>query len=91
MPVFDEDSVEFAGNCEMRGRIHAVFSKYLMTHFAHHHPAFSWASQHRSCARLGGTISVMRSSISIERRCGGRRLRRPSRALTCGFTFRPLP
>ena len=33
----------------------------------------------------GGAISVMRSSISSERRCGGRRLRRPAMALTWRF------
>ena len=33
----------------------------------------------------GGAISVMRSRISSERRCGGRRLRRPAMALTWRF------
>ena len=38
----------------------------------------------------GGTISVMRSRISSERRCGGRRLRRPAMALTWRFIV-PAP
>src|ERR1017187_6778848 len=34
---------------------------------------------------LGGTISVMRSRISSDSRCDGRKLNRPARALTCRF------
>src|SRR5688572_22386827 len=34
---------------------------------------------------FGGAISVMRSRISSDRRCGGRRLRRPAIALTFWF------
>src|ERR1035437_2063362 len=33
----------------------------------------------------GGMISVMRSRISSERRCGARKLNRPAMALTLGF------
>ena len=34
---------------------------------------------------FGGAISVTRSRISSDSRCGGRRLRRPAMALTCRF------
>src|SRR5712692_10111544 len=39
----------------------------------------------RSASFFSGTISVMRARISSERRCGGRRLRRPAIALTWRF------
>ena len=39
----------------------------------------------RSPPLLGGTISVMRSRISSDIRCGGLKLRRPAMALTWRF------
>jgi hypothetical protein len=36
----------------------------------------------RSASFFGGTISVTRSRISSDRRCGGRRLKRPAMELT---------
>src|SRR3989338_5260684 len=39
----------------------------------------------RSTSFFGWTISVTRSRISKERRCGGRRLKRPAMALTWRF------
>ena len=39
----------------------------------------------KSAAFFGEMISVMRSRISNEWRCGGRKLNRPAMALTCRF------
>ena len=57
-------------------------SKSVMVGYS---PRMTSSAAANSAALFGGTISVMRSKISSEWRCGGRRLNRPPMALTWRF------